>query len=272
MSYLITLFAASCLAICGCVVVPVPSKTLEEYIPKDKLAFLEVGNTTKDEAFETLARPASTFSNGSTWVYRANLRETNRLAMCYYTKMERGCGVEPLYQKYGLLALTFDDRGVLSDWKLSYAQLGGCSKEGVCGFSGGYMIFAPKTADRSAKRFRVSGDNCAIYLYPHKGFFIWDDEDPARVQIEGVFDTWWRETRETYLYRVLPAASYIVSTTHRNLHGSIQLDCNAGDIVFVRFVREDFREDDFYLETATESDGKAAIEDRKLLLFEDIQH
>ena len=76
------LVAVVCIS--GCVGVPLPSKTLKEYIPEDSLSFLDVGLTTKDEVIEKLAEPASTFSNGSKWVYRTNLRETDRWAACFY--------------------------------------------------------------------------------------------------------------------------------------------------------------------------------------------
>ena len=89
-----------------------------------------------------------------------------------------------------------------------------------------------------------------------------------RVQIEDVFDTWLRHTSETYLYRVLPAASYLVSTTFKGQDKSIQLPCIAGDLVFIRFL--DRNDDEEYdLDFATEPDGRTAIDDRRLILFED---
>jgi len=256
--------------ISGCVGVPLPSKTLAEYIPEDSLSFLDVGFTTKDEVIEKLAEPASTFSNGSKWIYRANLRETNRWAACIYVVFDAACEVAGLSRKFGLLGLDFDDRGVLSDWELSYAESGYC-KEGVCVFGEeAHQIFAPKSTDLAAKRFDVPGNDCAIYLYPQKGFWFTYLSDPMRVQIEDVFDTWLRTSSETYLYRVLPAASYLVTTSFEDQDKSIQLACNAGAVVFIRFFKNNFRDDHYNLEVATESDGRAGIENRRLILFEDI--
>jgi hypothetical protein len=256
-------------SISGCVGVPLPSITLEEYIPEDSLSFLDVGLTTKDEVIEKLAEPASTYSNGSKWIYRANLRATNRWAACVYMVFDMGCERASLSRKYGLLGLDFDDRGVLSDWELSYAEFGYCSKEGVCVLDESYMIFAPESTDLAAKRIDVSGNYCAIYLYPHEGIWISYFSKPMRVQIEGVFDTWWRYSRESYLYRVLPAASYLVTTTYANQRHSIQLACNAGDVVFMRYSKN-IGDGGYGLEVATESDGLAAIEHRRPILFEDI--
>ena len=97
------------------------------------------------------------------------------------------------------------------------------------------------------------------------------------MQIEDVFDTWLRDSDETYLYWVLPAASYLVTITYADQDKSIQLACNAGDLVFIQFIKNSdgvaptglaqYRYD---LEVATEFDGRAAIEDRRLILFEDI--
>ncbi len=267
----------------GCIVIPVPPKMLEEYIPKDSLSFLEVGLTTKDEVVEKLAEPASTFSNGSKWIYRTNLRETGRWAGCLLIEVDGDipCDVGGSHT-YGLLDLDFDDRGVLSDWELSYAESGTetCTKQGVCVFpvyrqgvradfgTVSHRVFAPESTDLAAKRFDVSGNDCAIYLHASELLISYYD-DPMRVQIEDVFDTWWRDSSETYLYRVLPAASYLVTTTFEDQDvSSIQFACNAGDVVFIRFVEIDYN--DYDLEVATESGGRAAIEHRRLILFEDI--
>ena len=256
----------------GCIGVPLPSKMLEEYIPEDSLSFLDVGLTTKDEVIEKLAEPASTFSNGSKWIYQANLRETNRWAWCGYAVVHAACGVDD-DSEHGVLGLDFDDRGVLSDWELSYAQFGTekCTidKEAICVLTGSYLIFAPESTDLAAKRFDVSGNDCAIYLYPFHGIWLKDFSDSIRVQIEDVFDTWLRDSSDSYLYRVLPAASYLVTTTFEDQDTSIQLACNAGDVVFIRFVRN-IGDDNYDLEVATESDGRAALERRRLILFEDI--
>ncbi len=264
----------------GCIAIPVPPKMLEEYIPKGSLSFLEVGLTTKDEVVEKLTEPTSSFSNGSKWIYRTNVRETGRTAGCSFI-VEDDCYVGLGSHTYGLLDLDFDDRGVLSDWELSYAESGTetCTKQGVCVFpvyrqgikadlTVSHRVFAPESTDLAAKRFDVSGNDCAIFLYPHKGFHISYGLNPMRVQIEDVFDTWWRYSSETYLYRVLPAASYLVTTTYLDQDESIQFACNAGDVVFIRFVEIDYN--DYDLEVATESGGRAAIEHRRLILFEDI--
>jgi hypothetical protein len=261
--------AGLALSLHGCIAIPVPSKMLEEYIPKDSLSFLEVGLTTKDEVVEKLAEPASTFSNGSKWIYRTNVRETGRTAGCSFIVHE-DCYVGFGSHTYGLLDLDFDDRGVLSDWELLDAEYSRCSKEGVCvlGTLGesDIMVFAPESTDLAAKRFDVSGNDCAIYLHASE----LRPSTTMRVQIENVFDTWLRRSWETYLYRVLPAASYLIRTSYEyeTTTKSIQFACNDGDVVFIRFVATD--DGDYDLEVATESDGRAAIEHRRLILFEDI--
>lgn len=263
------LVAVVCIS--GCIGLPVPSnEMLEEYIPEENLSFLDAGVTTKAEVIENLSEPAATFSNGSTWVYRANLRATLQLAACVYALGGRECGKEPLVTKYGLVNLDFDAKGVLSDWDLSYAELGECSNKGVCGLSGPYyMILASRSADQAAKKFDVSGNDCAIYLYPHEQFRISYFKSPMRVKIEDVFYTWFRDYSETYLYRELPADSYLVITVYEDQEKSIRLACNAGAVVFIRFFKF-AGNDDYDLEVVTESAGQAAIEHRRLILFEDI--
>ena len=165
------LVAVVCIS--GCIGVPLPSKILEEYIPEDSLSFLDVGLITKDEVIENLAEPASTFSNGSKWIYRANLRSNSRWAGCAYWFAGAGCGVEGFAEMYGLLDLDFDDKGILSDWKLSYAPTHGCSEKGVCAFTQQtYVIFASESTDLAAKRFDVPDNDCAIFLYPDEGLSI----------------------------------------------------------------------------------------------------
>ena len=104
----------------GCVPlppVPLPDKLIQEMISEERLTFLDVGRTTKEEVRATLGIPYKINEDDTEWVYELRTVESSRWAWCI---IQSDPDI-PDCTKYGkrakyLLRINFNDADVITDW------------------------------------------------------------------------------------------------------------------------------------------------------------
>jgi len=96
----------------GCIALPVPPKTTVEMIPKEKLSFLEVGETTKAEVRQTLGRPWKIDSAENNWIYKVRQAKSGRWAVCVGFGYEGDCGVTQGKEALYVLRIDFNEADV----------------------------------------------------------------------------------------------------------------------------------------------------------------
>lgn len=136
--------------VAGCVIVPLPSETIESNITDDNLSFLVKAQTLKSEVRKNLGEPEAAFQGDSNWIYAMRIYLT-RLGGCY-GGWEAGCEAWSSKLKMKVLKIDFDDRGVVSDWSKSSAVVSECTTvQHICGTEERYVVYAWSDVDAEAK-------------------------------------------------------------------------------------------------------------------------
>jgi hypothetical protein len=104
----------------GCIGVPLPSKTTVEMIPKEKLSFLEVGQTTKAEVRQTLGEPWKIDLAENKWTYRVRRAKSGRWVWCFSPGFggQGDCGVTEGEDALYVLRIDFDEADVATGKKI----------------------------------------------------------------------------------------------------------------------------------------------------------
>ena len=154
----------------ACIAIPVQTGSGDdEPFAKKKLAFIEIGKSTKEDIATAMPRPMK-FLGGDLWLYRAARKEANWSAfVALVSPSDIGGGLVPAETgeiDYRFLVIRFDENGVAAALETSRSEKRfGCNRSGVCGTGSTYTLVAPKERDRAIKSLKVSEDRCAVYVY-----------------------------------------------------------------------------------------------------------
>ncbi len=151
----------------------------EKPFKDERLAFLEIGTTTKEEVAAAMSNftiyydygeivenlTPWKFRGGDWWLY------TRDREMLQFEVWPLGAGSEiPVGDgtDHRFLLIKFDENGVVYDYEVSSMLEDGCNKSGVCKNASLYMLLAPEDQDDLAKTFEPPDDRCGVYLYVEK--------------------------------------------------------------------------------------------------------
>ncbi len=164
----------------------IPTQLPDEAPFKDeKLAFIEIGKTTKEEIATAMSDfPIETdegevrvkltpqkYRGGDWWLYEQTREELAWFVLAGMDAEEIG-DVD-----YRFLLIKFDNNGIVAGYELSSSEGYGCNRSGVCVRWPRYTLLAPEDEDRVVKQFDIPADRCGIYVYgkPWSAVPIWLD-------------------------------------------------------------------------------------------------
>ena len=219
----------------------------EEPFKDEKLAFIEIGKTTKEEIATAMSDFAikthewgdsewdqgevrvkltpQKYRGGDWWLY-AQTREELKWVMFVAPGEEFG------YVDYRFLLIKFDNNGIVAGYELSSSEGYGCNRSGVCVLmcylndacpqGPVYTLLAPEDEDRVVKQFDIPADRCGIYVYSKK-FFI--SEFP--IWLDGYRVGWIFDKKQFYFWQ-------LDQGVHRlgPYSPGVAFNCAAGDLYF----------------------------------------
>ena len=229
--------------ISGCVAVPSGGGDPEPF-SRDKLEFLRVGETTRDEVQARMtAFPIATpdgefrlklepieFHDGLLWLYSMARGEAGWLlvALPDVTSAQGGSMADVASEDYRYLRVLFNRNDVLAGYEVSKSEGKGCNVQGVCARGPAFMPLTSGSADRFTKRFRPPEGQCGVYLYAGSikvGAPVWLDH--VR---EG-----WLIDKKTYLYWPVEPGTHRLSsqTPDQRFKPFVPIECRGGELHFV---------------------------------------
>ena len=206
----------------ACIAVPVGLGG-EEPFPDEQLAFIEIGESTKEDIATVMPQPMQ-FRDGNTWLYVRTRKEANWLVVGITLD---GDAWETTSGSFDLryLEIKFDDSGIVAGYETSSSEGSGCNRSGVCSIRGfDHMLVAPDGEDQVVKQFDQPADRCAVYVYgkPSRAMRIELDDR----QIGGLFD------RNYFIYEQTGPGSHQLDGDYVS-NGPIEFVCPEGSSVFL---------------------------------------
>lgn len=209
----------------------------EEPFKDEKLAFIEIGKTTKEEIATAMSDfPLKTdegevrvkltpkkFRGGDWWLY-AQTREELVLAWA------GGVDAEVLFGDfdYRFLLIKFDHNGIVAGYELSSSEGSGCNRYGVCVHLSLYTLLAPEDEDRVVKQFDIPADRCGIYVYGKPKYTV-----PITIWLDGHLVGWLLDKKQFFFWQldqgVHQLRPYRPGVADKR---SIEFSCTAGDLNF----------------------------------------
>lgn len=209
----------------ACIAVPV-GHAGEEPFSDEKLAFIEVGKSTKEDIAAAMPEPLQ-FLDGNTWLYAGARKE----AQWWVAQGVLGGGGETTLGSFDLryLMIRFDDEGVVAGYEKSSSEGAfGCNRYGVCFLPGPtFMLVAPEEDDRAVKQLDQAQDQCGVYLYGGRSNIVTISLDDR--QIGGLFDN------KHFLFNKVEPGSHKLDSDNLG-HVPVEFTCVAGSSVFFEFM------------------------------------
>ena len=176
--FLILLALPVLISLSACIAVPVKGGH-EEAFKNEKLAFIEIGKSTKAEIDSTMSDfPMETdegdvrvnltpqkFRGGDWWLYAQTRKESKWVILAVPVSTTTSSVIPIGDFDYRFLLIKFDSNGIVSDYELSSSEGSGCNRQGVCVRKSGYNLLAPEDEDRVVKEFDIPADRCGVYVY-----------------------------------------------------------------------------------------------------------
>ena len=209
----------------------------EEPFKDEKLAFIEIGKTTKEEIATAMSDfPMKTdegevrvkltpqkYRGGDWWLY-AQTREELVWVVLAGTDAEVIGDVD-----YRFLLIKFDNNGIVAGYELSSSEGYGCNRYGVCVRWPRYTLLAPEDEDRVVKQFDIPADRCGIYVYG--GGPIW---------LDGHRVGWILDKKQFFFWQLDQGVHQLASSLSPDFadqrqdvaFSSIEFSCAAGDLYF----------------------------------------
>ncbi len=189
------------ISLSACIVFPTELPD-EEPFKEKKLAFIEIGKTTKEEIATAMSDfPMKTdegevrvklvpqkYRDGDWWLYAQKRQEFGWAGLVIGFSLEGGSFAD--YAEFGdvdyrFLLIKFDNNGIVAGYELSSSEGSGCNRYGVCvrGYmhTYSYTLLASEDEDRVVKQFDIPADRCGVYVYgkPKSAVSIWLDGHPV---------------------------------------------------------------------------------------------
>ena len=255
----------------------------EKPFKDERLAFLEIGTTTKEEVAASMSNftiyydygeivenlTPWKFRGGDWWLY------TRDREMLQFEVWPLGAGSEiPVGDgtDHRFLLIKFDENGVVFDYEVSSMLDDGCNNSGVCKNFYDYMLLAPRDQDDLAKTFQLPDDGCGVYMYVEKRTKIlypirvaFDDRPATRI-IDHDGYLYWVADHSQHRIKVTNVGSIEVTTVGNPLIGS-DIDCEQSRVAIVEYSNRD-RGSDMRLDHVEESKGRREIIKRRLIVMD----
>jgi hypothetical protein len=261
----------------------------EEPFKDEKLAFIEIGKTTKEEiatamsdfAMETdegevrVKLTPQKYRGGDWWLY-AQTREEFQWTF--------STGIEAVASRdvdYRFLLIKFDNNGIVAGYELSSSEGYGCNRYGVCvtmchpyeACPQGpvYTLLAPEDEDRVVKQFDIPADRCGIYVYGKLRAAT-----PVAIWLDGRQVGWLLNKKQFFFWQLDQGAHQLAyrsrpgdpESAHQT---SIEFSCAVGDLYFFELKQKtvSFWRITWYIEIEQPDavTGRKAIGKRQLSLY-----
>ncbi len=208
-----------------------PTQLPDEAPFKDeKLAFIEIGTTTKEEIATAMSDfPMKTdegevrvkltpqkYRGGDWWLY-ARTREELQWVVLAGTDAEEIGDVD-----YRFLLIKFDNNGIVAGYELSSSEGSGCNRYGVCVLGSRHTLLAPEDEDRVVKQFDIPADRCGVYVY-----------GDGPIWLDGYRVRWLLHKKQFFFWQLDQGVHQLdPSGPDDGNQGSIEFSCAAGDLYF----------------------------------------
>jgi hypothetical protein len=258
----------------ACIAVPVKTGSGgDEPFARKKLAFIEIGKSTKEDIETAMPKPMM-FLGGDLWLYWAARKEANWSAfVALISPSGIGGGLAPEKTgeiDYRFLVISFDQNDVVAGLETSRSEKRfGCNRSGVCGTRSTYALVAPKEQDRAVKSLNVPENRCAVHVYGEPKMSI-------RISLDGVLVGELFDNQGFIFEQVDPGTRQLSIAGkyqgYNRFSRHVDFSCISGGSVFFQIETEKRRGFSSVLEIdITEHDaaeGRLAIGKRKLMLQE----
>ncbi len=206
----------------------------EEPFKDEKLAFIEIGKTTKEEiatamldfAMKThegevrLKLTPQKYRGGDWWLY-ARTREERKWLVTGGMDGEIIGDVD-----YRFLLIKFDNNGIVAGYELSSSEGSGCNRYGVCVQGSLHTLLASEDEDRVVKQFDIPADRCGVYVYG-------TTMSAVPIWLDGHRVGWLLNTKQIYFWQlykgVHPLALHSPDVADQR---PIEFSCAAGGLYF----------------------------------------
>ena len=236
------------ISLSACIAFPIQLPD-EEPFKDEKLAFIEIGKTTKEEIATAMSVfPMKTdegevrvkwtpqkYRGGDWWLY-AQTREELKWFFIYMIPSYGGGGGGDFGTigdvDYRFLLIKFDNNGVVAEYELSSSEGGGCDRYGICVRESHYMLLASEDEDRVVKQFDIPADRCGVYVYGkwRVAVSIWLDSHRVG---------WHLDKKQFFFWQLDPGIHQLGS---RSLdvpdQSPIEFSCAAGSLYFFELERK----------------------------------
>ena len=262
----------------------------EEPFKDEKLAFIEIGKTTKEEIATTMSDfPMETdegevrvkltpqkYRGGDWWLY-AQTREELKWLMIGPQDVGTIGDVD-----YRFLLIKFDNNGVVAEYELSSSEGDGCDRYGICVRESHYMLLASEDEDRVVKQFDIPADRCGVYVYRKPA--VYGESAAVPIRLDGRRVGWLLNKKQFFFWQLdqgvhqLAPHSPGVSDQPPNQLGGlegttekwhVEFSCAAGDMYFFELTLKRsgfFRKRFWTMEQRDAVEGRKAIGKRQLTL------
>jgi len=246
----------------------------EEPFKDEKLAFIEIGKTTKQEIATAMSDfPIKTdegevrarltpqkYRGGDWWLYARTREELKWSGVIWLIEGEIGGDFGDV--DYRFLLIKFDHNGIVAGYESSSSEGSGCNRRGVCVRWPRYTLLAPEDEDRVVKQFDIPADRCGVYVY-----------GTGPIWLDGHYAGRLLSTKQ-FLFRQLDQGVHQLAPPLLSPdvpdHVPVEFSCAGGDLYFFEVKRKSsgFFRKRYSIETEQRDTvtGRKAIAKRRLTL------
>jgi hypothetical protein len=280
--FLLLLALPLLICLSACIIIPV-ERGDEELFKDERLTFIEVGKSTKEEIATAMSDFAmekdegevsvkltpKKFRDGDWWLYTQSRKEAKWFfAAAAYGRADYGTIGGDV--DYRFLLIKFDNNGVVAGYELSSSEGTGCNRYGVCVRWSRYMLLAPEDEDRVVKQFDIPADRCGVYVYgkPKSAVPVWSY---VPIWLDGDRVGWLLDKKQ-FLFLQLDQGAHQLAPRSPDVADQrpIEFSCAAGRLYFFELKpkRSGFFRPRFWIEIEQRDavKGRKAIGKRQLSL------
>ncbi len=243
------------ISLSACIAIAFPIQLPDEEPFKDeKLAFIEIGKTSKEEITTAMSDfPIKTdegevrvkltpqkYRGGDWWLY-AQTREELQWFIAGGGYGGGGVDISPDVD-YRFLLIKFDKNGIVAGYELSSSERSGCNRYGVCVRWPRYTLLASEDEDRVVKQFDIPADRCGVYVYGYPNFAppIWSE---VPIRLDGRRVGWLLNKKQFFFWQLDQGVHQL--GPYRGPYSpdvadqrSIEFSCAAGDLYFFELTQK----------------------------------
>ena len=227
------------ISLSACIAFPIQLPD-EEPFNDGKLAFIEIGKTTKEEIATAMSDfpmekdegevrvklTPKKYRGGDWWLY-AQTREELKWLMIGPQDVGTIGDVD-----YRFLLIKFDNNGVVAEYELSSSEGDGCDRYGICVRESHYMLLASEDEDRVVKQFDIPADRCGIYVYGKRWVAV-------PIWLDGHRVGWHLDKKQFFFWQLDPGVHQLASRSPDVLDQKpIEFSCAAGGLYFFELKRK----------------------------------